>query len=133
MRVYTAGPMTDKPNYNHDAFVQLAKDLRALGHQVVSPVELDKEDGFDPTSGPDGWAKPKEYKHFLSRDIRVIAERNVQGIVVLPGWEKSKGARVEVMFGLALGLPILKLRGGELVNVVTTIERIEEALSGATD
>lgn len=107
--VYVAGPMTNLPEYNYPAFRAAADKLRAMGYEVVSPVELDEKDGYDFSAEDEagGWEKPSEYAQFLSRDMKVIVERHVEAIVVLPGWEKSGGARTEVAFGQALKLPIL--------------------------
>lgn len=105
--VYVAGPMSGIEDYNYPAFREAADSLREFGLDVISPVELDEEDGYDPKSAPDGFSKPAEYAQFLSRDIQVIVKEGVQAIVVLPGWERSGGARTEVTFGQALGLPIL--------------------------
>lgn len=105
LRVYLAGPMSGYENYNHDAFSEATEDLRSRGIKVLSPVELDQEDGFDPSSF-DNFDKPDEYATFLSRDIYKIVEEECEAIAVLPGWEKSGGARTEVAFGQALGLPI---------------------------
>ncbi len=42
MRIYLAGPMTRRKNYNRDAFREAAVYFRAQGHEVISPVELDE-------------------------------------------------------------------------------------------
>ena len=105
--VYIAGPMSGHEDYNYPAFRAAADDLRLRGYEVVSPVELDQDEGYDPTEAPEGWEKPAEYKHFLRRDIAAIVDNHVDTIVVLPGWERSGGARTEVTFGQALGLLIL--------------------------
>lgn len=106
---YVCGPMSNLPEYNYPAFRAAADDLRGRGYEVVSPVELDEDDGYDFSDDDErkGWEKPSEYAQFLSRDIKVIVERGVECVVVLPGWERSGGARTEVAFAQALGLPIL--------------------------
>ncbi len=40
MILYLIGPMKGKPNSNAEAFDKAAKDLRAAGYDVISPVEL---------------------------------------------------------------------------------------------
>jgi hypothetical protein len=106
--VYIAGPMSGIEEYNYPAFREAAARLRDYGFVVVSPVELDEAEGYDPTHSPPGFDKPAEYAHFLSRDVQKIVEWEVEKIVVLPGWETSGGARTEVTFGQALGLDILE-------------------------
>jgi hypothetical protein len=118
--VYIAGPMSGLPEYNYPAFRKAAENLRQCGFKVVSPVELDIDDGYDfSEAGTDDWHKPSEYATFLSRDIKVIVEKGVEAIVVLPGFERSGGARTEVAFGQALGLPILSYPSLEPVATAT--------------
>lgn len=120
MKVYIAGPISGHDDFNYPAFRSAAEDLRGRTvkhaatacyhlYQVVSPVELDESEGFDPAAydGGEGQLEAGQYASFLSRDMHVIATQGVEAIVVLPGWEKSGGARTEVAFGQALGLPIL--------------------------
>jgi hypothetical protein len=104
MKVYLAGPMTGIPDYNAPAFRVAARRLRELGHEVISPVELDEEEGFDHATQE---TDEKAYLEFLRRDlIRFLAE-GVEAIVVLPGWEESRGAEAEVFVGRKVGLKIL--------------------------
>ena len=81
--------MTDIPQYNAPAFEQAAKELRDRGHEVTSPPELD--------NGQDGsvW-------DFIARDLKIIASDAIEAVVVLPGWQNSKGARLEVLTALML-------------------------------
>lgn len=119
MRVYLAGPMSGIPEYNFPAFRSATVALRNDGYDVLSPVEMDEEQGLDPAGFKDGDLAPETYADVLSRDIRRIAETNVEAIVVLPGFERSGGARTEVAFGQALGLPILAYPSLEPVATAT--------------
>ncbi len=101
MKVYLAGPMTGIPEFNFPAFIEAAKQLRDMGLDVISPAEMDLDAGFKPSATGDD-QDPQEYAAFLARDIQRIADENIDGIVVLPGWERSGGARTEVMFCVAL-------------------------------
>lgn len=105
--VYLSGPMSNIPEYNFPLFKGAARDLRVSGYSVLSPAELDEAEGVTPSPGgvaPD----PKDYARYLARDIQLIAQRGINGIVVLPGWRNSRGARTEVQFCRALGLPVLR-------------------------
>ena len=114
MKVYTAGPMTGIPQFNYPAFISYAASLRAHGFEVVSPAELDDPDDKEAAlASPDGsmlhytGATRKTWGDFLARDVKLIADDGIEAIVVLPGWERSRGARLETYVGGALcGLPI---------------------------
>jgi hypothetical protein len=111
-RLYTAGPMSGISQMNFPAFDALAYRLRKAGYEVISPAELDDPksrlaalaslDGNLNISHPGvSWGM------FLARDVELIADDGIEAVVVLPGWEKSRGARLETFVANALcGLPI---------------------------
>lgn len=102
---YMAGPMSGIPQFNFPAFHAAADSLRSKGHNIISPAELDSkaiqtiamksEDG----TLTDGKIAGETWGDLLSRDVKIIAD-SVQGVVLLPGWEKSKGAKLEAFVGL---------------------------------
>lgn len=109
MRVYLAGPMTGLPQFNFPAFDAAARHLREQGYEVISPTELDSpEHRAAALASSDG--RIDDYKNatgetwadLLARDVKVIAEGGVEAILVLPGWERSRGARLETFVGAAL-------------------------------
>jgi hypothetical protein len=95
--------MTNLPQMNFPAFYAAAKNLREMGYDVVSPAELDDtHDAAIALSSPDGTPNhpTKTWGDFLARDVKIIADGGVQGIIFLPGWEASRGARLEASLGL---------------------------------
>jgi hypothetical protein len=109
MRLYLAGPMTGIKDYNFPAFFAAAADLRARGHEVWSPAENDVcQDGFDPTKD-----KAQAHRHYMKRDLPAVLDADA--VAVLPGWENSKGARLEVHVARECGIPILD--AGTMVEV----------------
>ena len=121
MRVYLSGPMSGIPDYNAPAFVEAAKQLRALGHHVASPLEIDIANGVDFNNVPP-WGS------LLARDVKLIADSGIEAIAVLPGWELSRGARLEVTLGLILNLPTLTTRGNTIPRHVV-VEALAESFS----
>lgn len=108
MRIYVAGPMRSVPLFNFPAFDAAAAHLRSLGHDVVSPAELDRTNGFDPaTDTPDA----DFLRRALSRDLAAITE--CDAVAVLPGWHNSEGARLEVGLAKLLGLEVMDASTGE--------------------
>jgi hypothetical protein len=92
-RVYIAGPMTGLPDLNFPAFNVEAARLRAEGLTVINPAEHGIVEGAD-------WGD------YLRHDIAglVTCER----IHLLPGWAKSKGANLEVLSALVLGIEVTR-------------------------
>lgn len=121
MKLYLSGPMTGYPAFNVPAFEAAAKNLRALGHEVTSPHELDEKDAIGEIvrSSKDGNVAEltaqtgQTWGTLLARDVQTLADGNFDAIVVLPGWQQSKGAKLEVIVGLLLRLPIV-LYGKEI-------------------
>jgi hypothetical protein len=97
VRVYISGPMSGLPDLNFPAFHGAAKRLRAAGHDVVSPAEMD--DPEDTTEHDWGW--------YLRRDLKALVD--CEAVVVLPGWKDSKGARLETSVAAQLGMPLYSL------------------------
>lgn len=90
-RVYIAGPMTGIAEFNFPAFNKEAVRLRAEGLTVLNPADH-------------GIVEGAEWADYLRHDIAGLA--TCQRIHLLPGWEKSKGARLEVTIAQALGMAI---------------------------
>jgi hypothetical protein len=99
--------MTYIPHFNFPKFIEMAELLRWWGHDVVSPAELDSpEERAAAMASPDGhpihYANGKTWGDFLARDVKLLADSDIEGVLVLPGWEKSRGARLETFVAYAL-------------------------------
>lgn len=90
--VYLSGPMTGLPDFNRPAFHAAAAELRAQGHVVINPAEVDL--------GPDA-----TWVDYMRIHLAEIARRVTQ-VFVLPGWGSSRGAQLEVHVARSLGLPV---------------------------
>ena len=93
--LYVAGPMTGLPEFNYPAFNAAAKMLRGFGYVVLNPV--DAED-HNPTPGT-----PQEWDWYMRHALRMVLD--AEGLALLPGWENSRGARLEVQVAQSLGQP----------------------------
>lgn len=103
IKAYIAGPMSNLPQFNFPAFYEAAAALRRQGFEIVSPAELDdKDDQGAALKSADGDMRgvEKTWGDFLARDVKLIADGGIQGIVFLPNWFKSRGARLEATVGL---------------------------------
>ncbi len=111
MKFYISGPMRGLAEFNFPEFRGAAKVLRKMGHEVFSPVERDEEDGFNPKGlcGFEDLSKLDfNLAEALHNDLYAILF-DVDAVVVLTGWENSKGAQAEVATARAVGKPILTL------------------------
>lgn len=108
MRAYLAGPRTGIADYNRAEFINAATHLRGTGWQILSPVELDDpEDGME--SGAAGDVLPDDvYLPGLEKCLAAMLAARVDAVIVLPGWEDSRGARLEVETAHGLGKSILR-------------------------
>ena len=109
MNIYLAGPMRGYEKFNFPAFDQYTAELRAMGHMVVSPAELDRDAGFD-ENDPDALASLK-LSDALKRDCEAICE--MDAIALMPGWRHSSGVNAELTLARTLGLIILDATTGE--------------------
>ncbi|MGK2897240.1 MAG: DUF4406 domain-containing protein [Burkholderiaceae bacterium] len=80
-RVYLSGPMTGYPDLNFPAFNAEAARLRGLGFDVVNPVDVN----VDPSAS---------WHECLRKDLAALL--TCDAIALLPGWERSKGAQLEL-------------------------------------
>lgn len=86
LRLYLSGPMTGMPDFNRPAFCAAAERLRTRGFEVVNPAE------FAPRHELMSWSDWMR--------IGVAELSRCDGVVALPGWRDSNGARIEI--GLAV-------------------------------
>lgn len=114
--LYIAGPMTGIPQFNFPTFDTAAEHLRSLGFEIQSPAELDDPETREAAlASPDGApgsgaANDETWGDFLSRDVKLIADV-VEGVAVLPGWETSRGARLETFVARLCGKPVYEYQG----------------------
>lgn len=104
------------PLFNFPAFHAAAANLRAQGHEVFNPAERDNEThGTDISAGNltgDESLAAEQHgfnlREAMADDCEYIC-RHAEAIVMLPGWERSKGAKAERALAMALGHQIIFL------------------------
>ena len=89
MKIYLSGPMTDSPDFNHPEFNRVAAILRAQGHHVFNPAETDE---YEPRQSF------AEYTRFICLEADMI--------ILLSGWQNSKGAMVELKLAEYIGVNV---------------------------
>jgi Domain of unknown function (DUF4406) len=88
--LYIAGPMSHLPDYNYPAFHAAEARLRAASYDVLNPAANPPCDSWD---------------DYLRAGLRQVL--SAKGLAVLPDWQMSAGAALEVHVAHALRLPVL--------------------------
>ena len=97
MRIYIAGPMTGYENFNRKKFLKMAEDIKLMGHEPVHTADM-----------PEGL----EYEDYMTESLKRLGA--CEGVMLLNGWEGSKGANIELKKAKELGLKIFKESEGLL-------------------
>jgi hypothetical protein len=121
MKIYLAGPMTGIPHFNFPLFMKVAQLYREAGHEVFNPAERDNSVHGTDISKDNITGDPKlatkqhgfSLNDALADDLWYIC-KTADTIVLLPGWENSKGAQAEHATARALGLRFIYLRENEI-------------------
>lgn len=110
--IYLAGPMRGIPRWNFDTFDKAKEMWIKNGWQVVSPADIDRALGID----PDGPLEQIDHD-FSVRAIKLDIEllTTVTAIGLLPGWQLSSGATVELALAQFLGLLVYDGLTGEVL------------------
>ena len=117
MNLYVAGPMRGIPHFNFPAFNEAAFKLRQQGHIVFNPAERDNDRHGTDISNVAGSEEQAEAEHgfslreALGEDLAWICAQ-ADGIVLLDGWEDSRGACTELMCANTLGLEVFLFLAG---------------------
>ena len=93
-KIYISGPMTGIPDLNFPAFNAAASHLRSQSFDVINPAEINPD-----TSKP--------WDECLKSDIKALCD--CDAIALLPGWENSKGAHLELHIAHRVGMEVMIL------------------------
>lgn len=102
MKIYISGPITGQKNKNKHSFDELSIKLKKLGYEVLNPFDLDFP-GFNPL---------EKWEEYMKRDL--IELLKCDAVCLLPGWEESRGAKLEVLIAQTLNLKVCRLCGNDI-------------------
>lgn len=91
--------MSGISDWNFPAFFKADIELRLQGHEVFNPAMED----FNKWKTMDGIKANANYRDCLRTDLNYILDE-AEAIALLPGWEKSRGAQIELALSKVLGL-----------------------------
>lgn len=115
-RGYIVGKMRNILGCNFRAFDEAAKRGMDLGHDIVSPADLDRANGIDPAlddpcTGHD--VEQRVMDEIVERDIEAILDLDVLAgdfIAVMPGFDTSVGGKAEIALAHFRRLKVLDAR-----------------------
>lgn len=131
-KLYLAGPMSNYPQFNFPAFEEAAATLRAQGMNIISPNEQDsaaiQAEARLSTNGAliNGKIGGETWGEILARDVRIVADQ-VDGVALLPNWQHSKGAKLEVTVALLAGKNVYEYHTGAGITPLSR-EWVKEVL-----
>lgn len=91
---YISGPMSGLPELNYPAFFAAEDRIKDQYSKVLNPARLQLEKGQE-----------NKWENWMRKAIALMMEAT--HVVLLPGWKKSKGARIEVILAKVLKMTIV--------------------------
>lgn len=101
--IYLAGPMRGYGDKNRKQFQEYADALRAQGHRVFSPAEMNDDH--------------LTYEECMYVDVNAVVNK-CKWVVVLPSWRYSVGTNVEVFVANSCGVPVMEAHMDKDGNVL---------------
>jgi hypothetical protein len=101
-----SGPISFVPNNNNEKFSNATKKLTSKGYIVINPLELIENES-------------STWEECMKVDLTEMLK--CDAVFVLDGWEKSRGATLEVFLSQKLSIPVFDLNF-ESINISKTID-----------
>lgn len=129
-RIYIAGPMNSVGgNFNFPLFDHVSMRLKLVGCEVHSPVDVARKEigPLEVIQKLDKKEMAKIRKYMLKQEINWIMD-NADFVVLLPGWERSSGARAEKAIAEAIDIPVRVLPNTIIFSYDHPEERVQAAI-----
>ncbi len=109
LNIYIAGPMTGIPKFNYPAFFDAERILnysRPVGggkFKVFKPMDWMTTREISAAMANESGTGHAEfsYEQALLNDFKILLTEDIRAIALLPGWQASRGAKIEVFIGLS--------------------------------
>jgi len=96
LKYYISGPITGMPDQNKAAFQAAEELIKSSGCEAVNPLT----NPIHETREDDTWTG------YMRRDICLLMD--CDAVMTLSGWEKSRGAKIEVELAKKLRIPVVE-------------------------
>jgi len=107
-RVYISGPITGQEDGNKKAFKEAEMKFRDMNFDAINPHELHGTDWEAEWNEKLEQRKITVLEHwagYMKTDIQALVKCDF--VALLPNWESSKGANIEIAIAKSLGMPII--------------------------
>lgn len=94
-RVYIAGPMSGKKDFNRASFFKAAASIKEEGYNWIPVHAAWQEDG-------------ELYKDYMRQALQLLL--SCDSIILLSGWRHSEGAMIEYKIAKACGMKIMEMK-----------------------
>ena len=107
MMIYLSGPITGRPMYEVKThFTNVGINVRRSAARYTD----EKVEIWDPSRISDA---DLDWETYMKMAKDVINDPKITAILMMKGWEKSKGCMMEIMWARALSLPIIYEPGAQ--------------------
>lgn len=93
--IYLAGPVSNMPDLNRQAFADATRQLRGMGYIVRNPHEI--------CAG----MKSEDWCLCLRKCVKELMDCDI--LLLLAGWDKSVGARLEIQTAKQVDIRVMEL------------------------
>lgn len=101
MKIYISGKISGiELNEARSKFAAAEKDLISAGYEAVNPMKISE------------YHPDKKWHEYMIEDIKALFE--CDGLLLLPCWNESKGARIEKAIADEIGLKIFNYTDSEI-------------------
>lgn len=103
-RPYISGPMSNIEHHNFPAFFNAENELEDRGYFPINPARRTAKCTWE-TAVKDISEHPESWESCIRRDIQQVMDSD--SIVLLSGWNTSRGACLELVLSVSIGNPVL--------------------------
>lgn len=97
--------MTGYKSHNFPLFFRVDEHLVSLGMTPINPARNTGDTWEEAFAA--SLAEPKSWEWYISKDLKHVLQAD--GIVLLPGWGKSKGACIELVVAVCVGHDVCRV------------------------